>query len=160
MTARQDRTDAWADDDDEAGASVRPLTREEAARLRERDPPLSPWRVVAAQAAVGAGVALAGWLLTGRWELVGSALYGVAVVVIPGALLARGVTSRFSSISPAVSAVSVMLWEMVKIAVSVAMLVAAPRLVDRLSWPALLVGLAAGMSVYWFALLWRGRRKV
>jgi hypothetical protein len=52
-----------------------------------------------------------------------------------------------------------MLWEFVKIAVSVAMLVLAPRLVQPLSWPALLVGLVLCMKVYWVALLWRGALK-
>ena len=51
-----------------------------------------------------------------------------------------------------------MLWEMVKIGVSVAMLVLAPRIVPALSWPALLVAMVVCMKVYWFALLWRGRR--
>ena len=51
-----------------------------------------------------------------------------------------------------------MLWELVKIAVSVAMLMLAPKLVQPLSWPALLVGLVVCMKVYWFALLWRGRK--
>ena len=88
-----------------------------------------------------------------------SLLYGAATVVGPGALLARGMTSRLTSMAPMVSAVSVMLWEMVKIAATVAMLVAAPKLVSPLSWPALLVGLVSGMSVYWFALLWRGRNR-
>ncbi len=78
--------------------------------------------------------------------------------MVPGALMARGMTSRLSSLSPAVSAVSVMLWETVKIAVSVALLALAPNLVRPLSWPALLVALAACLSVYWFALLWRGRK--
>jgi ATP synthase protein I len=84
-------------------------------------------------------------------------LYGAACVVVPGALLARGMTSRLSSMSPGASAVSFMLWEMVKIAVSIAMLMLAPKLVQGLSWPALLVGLVLCMKVYWFALLWRGR---
>jgi hypothetical protein len=30
--------------------------------------------------------------------------------------------------------------------------------VRPLSWPALLAALAACTSVYWFALLWRGRK--
>jgi ATP synthase protein I len=50
-----------------------------------------------------------------------------------------------------------MLWEMVKIAVSVAMLWLAPTIVQPLSWPALLAGLVLCMKVYWIALLWRGR---
>jgi ATP synthase protein I len=48
-----------------------------------------------------------------------------------------------------------MLWEMVKIAVSVLMLMLAPKLVQPLSWPALLVALVLCMKVYWLALLWR-----
>jgi ATP synthase protein I len=48
-----------------------------------------------------------------------------------------------------------MLWEMVKIAVSVLMLVLAPQIVQPLSWPALLAGLVVCMHVYLLALLWR-----
>jgi ATP synthase protein I len=77
--------------------------------------------------------------------------------VVPGALMARGMTSRLSSMSPGASAVSFMLWEFVKIAVSVAMLALAPKLVQPLSWPALLVAMVLCMKVYWVALLWRGR---
>jgi ATP synthase protein I len=67
-------------------------------------------------------------------------------------------TSRLSRLSPTSSAVSFMLWEMVKIAVSVFMLVQAPKLVQPLSWPALLVALVLCMKVYWLALSWRGRK--
>jgi ATP synthase protein I len=66
-------------------------------------------------------------------------------------------TSRFSSMSPGHSAVSFMLWEMLKIAVSVAMLILAPQILQPLSWPVLLVTLLVCIKVYWFALLWRGR---
>jgi len=44
------------------------------------------------------------------------------------------------------------LWEMVKIGLTVALLVMAPRMVSDLSWPALLVGLVLTMKVYWVAL--------
>jgi len=33
----------------------------------------------------------------------------------------------------------------------------APKLVQPLSWPALLAGMALCMQVYWLALMWRGR---
>jgi ATP synthase protein I len=136
---------------------VRPLTREEAQALRARNPALSPWRVVAAQAAVGAVVAGLAWLLAGAASVGWSALYGAATAVLPGTLMARGMTSRLSSISPAASGVSVMFWSLVKIGVSVLMLLLAPKLVQPLSWPALLAALVLCMQVYWFALLWRGR---
>jgi len=115
--------------------------------------------VLGAQAAVGAVVALLAALLTGSQAVGWSSLYGAATVVIPGALMARGMTSRLSSVSPGVSAVSFMLWEMLKIAASIAMLMLAPKIVQNLSWPALLVGLVLCMKVYWLALLWRGRTR-
>ncbi|MBA4178633.1 MAG: ATP synthase subunit I [Leptothrix sp. (in: Bacteria)] len=160
-TETHPRGDRWGDEERQAAeqaAAFKPLTREEAQALRHKDPPVSPWRVVAVQAAVGVAVALAALLLTGREEVGWSALYGAATVVVPGALMARGMTSRLSSMSPGASAVSFMLWEMVKIAVSIAMLVLAPKLVQPLSWPALLVALVLCMKVYWLALSWRGRR--
>ena len=152
------RPDAWSDlDDEEAHKVYKKLSREEAAALRAKEPPVSPWRVIAAQAAVGGLAALVGLLVSGRIEVAWSVLYGAAVVVVPGALMARGMTSRLSSMAPGASAVSFMLWEFVKIGVSVAMLVVAGRIVQPLVWPALLVGLVVCIKVYWVALLWRRR---
>ncbi|MFM7531008.1 MAG: ATP synthase subunit I [Rubrivivax sp.] len=138
-------------------APVRALTRQEAQALVARSPGVSPWRVVAVQAGVGAGVAALVWLLWGERPVALSALYGAAVVVVPAMLMARGMTSRISSVNPGVGAVSFMLWELLKIAVSVAMLALAPRFVQPLSWLALLVTMVLCMKVYWLALLWRGR---
>lgn len=144
-------------DDDTEDPPVKTLTAEEAQAWRAKNPPLSPWRVIAVQVAIGAVVvALAGWV-SGRSEVVWSALYGAAAAVLPGALMARGMTSRLSSVSPGASAVSVMWWSMVKVGVSIAMLMLAPKLVQALSWPALLAAMVLCMQVYWFALLWRGR---
>lgn len=143
--------------DDEQAPDIRPLTREEAQALRERHPTVSPWRVIVAQVVVGVLWAALLGLVFGGQMYTWSALYGAAVVVVPGVLMARGMTSRLSSVSPGASAVSFMLWEAVKIGVAVGMLMLAPRLVQPLSWPALLAGLVVCMKVYWFALLWRGR---
>ena len=145
----------WEDEATEQ--SFKSLSRDEAQALMARSPSVSPWRVVSVQAATGALVALVaglGWQdLTVFW----SALYGAAVVVVPAMLMARGMTSRLSSVSPGASAVSFMLWEFVKIGVSVGMLMLAPRIVTPLNWPALLVGLLVCIKVYWVALSWRGR---
>jgi ATP synthase protein I len=140
-----------------AAPAPKALTREEAQALRSRQPTVSPWRVLAVQAVVGVVVSLIAWGVTGRPGAGWSALYGAAVVVVPGALMARGMTSRLTSASVGTSAVSFLLWEMVKIAVSVAMLMLAPKVVQSLSWPALLVAMVVCMKVYWFALLWRGQ---
>jgi ATP synthase protein I len=135
----------------------KPLTADQARRLREQNPPVSPWWVVAGQALVGLVVALAAWALTGRQNVGWSAGYGALAVVVPAAIFARGLTGRFSSLNAGAAAVGFMLWEMVKIASSIALMAAAPRLVPELSWPALLVGLVLTMKVYWIALLYRPR---
>ncbi len=152
------RKDAWDDEEDDA-AGVHRLSRAEADALRARQPSISPWRVIAVQAVVGAVLAGLGGAFTGRSDVAWSLLYGAAAVVVPGALMARGITSPLSRVNVTTSAVSLMLWESVKIAVSVAMLALAYRIVRPLVWPALLVGLVACIEVYWVALLWHGRKK-
>ncbi len=85
-----------------------------------------------------------------------SQLYGPVAVVVPGGLLARGMARNLAG--NAGSAVAgFVFWEMVKIGVAVALLVAAPRVVQGLSWAALLVTMVVCMKVNWLALLWRRR---
>lgn len=131
---------------------VKPLSAEEARKLREQHPPVSPWWVVGGQAVVGLAAALAAWAITGKHNVGWSAGYGALAVVVPAAVFARGLTGRFASLNAGGAAVGFLLWEMVKIALTVAMLVAAPGLVRELSWPALLVGLVLALKVYWVAL--------
>jgi ATP synthase protein I len=145
--------------DDEVDEPPTRLTREQALALRATNPSISPWRVIAVQAMVGSVVAALAWLYTGKSSVAWSALYGAATAVVPGALLAHAMTRRLSSMSPGVSAVSFMSWEFVKIGVSVVMLLLAPRLVQSLSWPALLIALVLCIKVYWIALQWRGRKE-
>lgn len=136
----------------------KPLTREEAQKLREAHPSVSPWAVLAVQLVVGVVVALAAWWLTGRQSVGWSALYGALAVVVPGAVLARGLTSKMSSMNPGAAVAGFFLWEMVKIGLTVAMLFAAPRLIENLSWPAMLVGLIVTMKVYWGVLWFKPKR--
>jgi len=144
-------------DDEAEEPPVKPLTRDEAQALRVKSPQLSPWRVIAAQAVVGCLMALGAWWFSDQPGFVQSAIYGAIVAVLPGALMARGMTSRLSSLSVGSSAVSVMLWTVMKIGVSIAMLMLAPKLVQSLSWPVMLATLVLCMQVYLVALLWRGR---
>jgi ATP synthase protein I len=150
--------DRWADDE-KRDLPVQRLTREQAQMLRARDPSVSPWRVVGTQVAVGAVAALLAAWAGGQASWGWSLLYGAAVVFVPGALMARGMTSPLSRMSPTAGVVSFMSWEFLKIGVSVLMLMLAPKFVQPLVWPALLVGLVLCIKVYWLALLWRpGRR--
>lgn len=146
-------------DEAEEASPVQPLSAEEARRVREQNPPVNPWWVVAGQAGVGLVAALLGWLLTGKQNVGWSVAYGALAVVIPAAVFARGLTGRFASLNAGTAAVGFLLWEMVKIALSIAMLMVAPRLVAGLSWPALLIGLVLAMKVYWVALAFAPRPK-
>jgi ATP synthase protein I len=135
------------------------LNAEEARRVREQNPPLSPWWVVAGQAGVGVVAALVAWAITGKQNVGWSVAYGASAVMVPAAVFARGLMGRFSSLNAGTAAVGFLLWEMVKIALTFAMLLVAPRLVAGLSWPALLVGLVLAMKVYWIALAFAPRPK-
>ena len=144
---------------DEGEEVFRPLTRDEAIRLREANPSLSPWAVLAGQ--LGAGIVMAGaaWWITGRQSAGWSALYGALVVVVPGALLARGLASKVSLINPVTAAAGFFVWEAVKIAASVGMLFAAPKIVADLDWLAMLISVIVSLNMYWVALLMRPKRK-
>jgi ATP synthase protein I len=154
--ARARGADGW-DDDNEDAAHFRPMTRQEAQAFRQQHPQVSVWSVVGAQAVVGAVVAVAAWLLSGDPVVAASALYGGAVVLLPAVLLALGVSRRNVKSSPLVGAVSFMSWAVVKIGFSVLMLLLAPKILQPLSWPALLVALVLCMQTYLLALLWRKR---
>ena len=146
-------------EDQEEASPVRPLSAEEARRVREQNPQVSPWWVVAGQAGVGLVSALLAWAMTGKQNVGWSVAYGALAVVLPAAVFARGLTGRFASLNPMSAAAGFMVWEMVKIALTLAMLAMAPRLVAGLSWPALLVGLILAMKVYWVALAFAPKPK-
>ena len=146
-------------DDPEEASPVQPLSAQEALRVREQNPPLSPWRVVVGQAGVGLAASLLAWGITGKQNVGWSVGYGALAVLLPAAVFARGLTGRFSSLNAGTAAAGFLVWEMVKIALTLAMLFVAPRLVAGLSWPALLVGLVLAMKVYWVALAFAPRPK-
>ncbi len=141
---------AWSQGQDDD--VIRPLSRQEAEALRQQQPSLSPWVVLAGQAVGGALVALAAWLVSGRNSVLWSAFYGAMAVVVPGMLFARGLMSKVSMINPAAAVTGFFLWEAVKIGLVLAMLFAAPKLVKDLSWLAMLVGLIVTMKVVWLVL--------
>ncbi len=154
----------YEDEDEDAGKPGEVLVAErqgEAWSWCETRFPSVPaiWKVVLGQGVVGLLVALAAWVITGSQSVGWSAAYGALAVVLPAALFARGLTGRFASLNVATAVFGFFLWEMVKLVLTVAMLIAAPKLVVPLSWPALLAGLVLTMKVYWVALLFAPRNK-
>ena len=141
--------------DSQIDPPIQPLTREEAQALLARHPVVSVGSLLMAQCLLGVCVASLWWVLSGSQTAGLSSLYGAAVAVVPSAMMARAVFG--SQLGRTVG--GLVLWELIKIVVVVAMLVAAPMLIKPLSWPALLVTLLLGMKVMGVALLWQGRQK-
>jgi ATP synthase protein I len=131
-------------------------SREEAQVWRRQNPVVSPWRIVGAQILAGLICCLIVGLVTQRGSAIFSALYGVAVVVVPSSLLVRGLGK--SSNNPLVSVSKFMLWSIVKLCLAVAMLVLAVKVVPGLNWVILLITVFVCIKVNWVAFLWRARR--
>jgi ATP synthase protein I len=157
MSDLTERDALWPHDDGPEAEPWKPLTAAAAKALRERQASLAPWRVLRVQAAVGLVVAGLAWLVTDRVGVLASALYGAAAVVLPAAVMVGGLARPVPPGMPALGAMRVLAWEAVKLLLAVGMLALAPRLVQPLSWPALLAAMVVCLKVYWLALLWRGR---
>ncbi|WP_431733204.1 ATP synthase subunit I [Hylemonella gracilis] len=164
---RQGSQGSW---DEAEEVEPQPLSAEEARLWRQRYPAASPWRIVAWQAVVGVLVAgltglvglVSGWggSSGGMLSSAGSVLYGAGAVVLPAALLAR-VMSRPVANHAAAAGVTLLrffIWELTKLALTVAMLVAAPWLFPGLSWLALVGGLVVAMKVHGVAAWLEMRR--
>ena len=144
MTKFAPETEAEAEDSD-----FKPLTAQEAHEWRKRNPAVSVWRLVGMQAVAGVLVALLAWALSGEAPVAWSAGYGALAVVVPAALFARGMGRKRHSAKAMMA--GFFGWEMAKIGLTVAMLAAAPKLIDALSWLALLAGMVVTMKTYWVA---------
>jgi ATP synthase protein I len=144
--------------DADGEAAFKPLTREEAQALRAKNPPVSPWRVVAVQAAAGVLLVALWWLFTLESGKARSALFGAIAVVVPNALMAWG-TARRPVTNAGAALLSLMFWESIKILLAIAILVAVVKQVSDLSWPAMLLTMIGCLKVNWLVLLRRGRTK-
>lgn len=136
----------------------KPLTAEDVKALQRNNPALSPWQVIKWQVLAGLAVTFLVWLTTDTHPVAWSSMYGVACVVVPAIVFARGLQRqhRASNVGSALGGFFV--WEMVKVVLTMAMLFAAPRLVTNLNWLALLAGFVVTMKVYWVAMWWHSSR--
>ncbi|MDB5843098.1 MAG: putative synthase protein, partial [Polaromonas sp.] len=86
-----------AEETDEAqDEEFKPLTHEQAKKVRELNPPFSLWSVWGGQVGVGIVVAALAWWLTGQARMGWSAGYGALAVIVPAALFARGLSRQKS----------------------------------------------------------------
>ena len=147
-----------------ADPPVRPLTRQEVQALAARHPSMAVWQVIAAQAAFGVFVALVWGVLSRSPASAVSALYGCAVAVVPSALMARGVFGRgvWGGVGHNVrgGVGGLLIWEILKLCLTGAMLAQAPVWIKPLDWVAMLVTLVLCLKVIGVVLLvWQGRKK-
>jgi len=157
--AHGERKERWSDWPDshspgDGEPEFKPLTRAEAQALGDKLPRISPLRVVLMQAVAGLVVAGVTWGVTGNMANGWSALYGAAAVVVPQALMARGLSRQFR-VSAGTAAFGFLIWEFVKLLLTIGLLAAAPVVVADLRWPALLVGLIVTLKASWLVLLQR-----
>ena len=151
--------DALADELEAEEASFKPLTRMEAERIRAANPPASMMRVLGVQVLTSIVVACLARVLTGQDAMGWSALYGGLAVWIPAALFARGLQRQKATGHAGSALMGFFVWELVKIVLTVALLLAAPGLIPELNWLALLAGFVVTMKVYWVAMWFGPARK-
>lgn len=154
---------ATPDTHDAEPEGFKALTPQEAMAWRERQAPVSVWRVVVWQAVAVCAVGGLGWWVTSTPSLVASLVYGGACACLPAVVMARGVTmGRVGWLArwvPRGSLGALVFWEAVKIGLTVLMLVSAPRVIKDLNWLALLAGFVVVLKIYWLAFLMLSRGK-
>ena len=152
MSAFDDDSDWYHDVD----PPVRPLTRPEAQALVAKHPSMSVWRVLGLQTVFGVCVALVWGVLSSQPNTLISALWGVVVVVVPGAFMARGIFgSRLGQ-----SAGGLFVWEFLKLGLTGALMVLGAVWIRPMHWVAMLVTLVLSLKVIGVTLLlWQRRVK-
>ena len=146
--------------DDVAEHEFKPLTPDEAKAWRLRNPALMPWRIVGMQVAVGGLMVLLTWFLTDEWRLAASVAWGVVAVVIPAMVFVRALSRQMQVAQPKVALVGLFTWELVKIVLTVALLLVAPKVISDVSWLALVASFVVTIKVYWLAMMlgWMQRK--
>ncbi len=135
-------------------ADFKPLSVEQAQQWRAKHPPMSPWPAVRVQAVAGLAVVAVAWLVSaGNVPVAGSAAYGALAAWLPAVMFARMVARRMRRQANAASALlALMVGEGIKIALTVALLLAAPRVMAQVHWLALLAGFVVTIKAAWVAL--------
>jgi ATP synthase protein I len=138
--------------DDGLESDFKPMTAEQAKAWRQRNPISSPWRVLGLQVLVGVFLALlTGWV-SEQPHLAASVAWGAVAVVVPAVVFARALGRQMKRTQPGSALVGLMVWELVKIVLTVALLLAAPKVISDLNWLALVAGFVVTMKVYWLAM--------
>lgn len=81
-----------------------------------------------------------------------SVAWGSVAVVIPAVVFVRALSRQMRRTQPGSALMGLMVWELVKIALTVALLLVAPKVISNLSWFALVASFVVTMKMYWLAM--------
>lgn len=142
-------------------ADFKPWSAEQAREWRAAHPPMSPWPVVGWQAVAGLAAVLVALVWSGGMTAVTySAAYGVLAAWVPTVLFARMVARRMRrQASPHGALMALMMGEGIKVALTVALLLAAPKILAQVHWLALLAGFVVTIKAAWVALWLKSARR-
>ena len=104
------------------------------------------------QIGVGALLAVLTGFVTGQFRLAASVAWGSVAVVVPAVVFVRALSRQMRRTQPGSALAGLMVWELVKILLTVALLLVAPKVISELSWLALVAGFVVTMKVYWLAM--------
>jgi ATP synthase protein I len=133
-------------------SEFKPLNAEQAQAWRQQNPMASPWRVLWLQVLVGGLLAVLTAWFSGQSRLAASVAWGAVAVVIPAVVFVRALSRQMRRQQAGSALVGLFVWELVKIILTVALLLVAPKVVSDLSWLALVAGFVVTMKVYWLAM--------
>ena len=145
-------TDRWQDEPEE---EYKVLNADEARQWRSQQQPNPIWHALAWQTGIGLVASAGVGLIWQSGMLAWSAAYGTFAVVLPQMVLLRGMAGMQGRWSPEARLLRFFIWELVKIALTVAILLSAGRMLGEISWPALIAGLVVTMKANWLLLAFR-----
>lgn len=149
---------ADAEVDGDAGEKFKPMSAEEAAQWRQRQRPLSVYQPLVWQLVFGGLAVVVAWVwFLGRPAIAMSTLYGAAAVWVPAWVFVRALKRQQGTRHSMQALASLMFWEGVKIVLTIALLLAAPKVVKDLSWLALLLGFVVTVKAAWLGWWWQMR---
>ena len=133
---------------------VRFWSAQEIAQLQQHRTRVSPWRVVAWQWAVLFVLTMASAVLSKEWAA--SVAWGAFSAALPSTVMAWGLRALDKGAAGFPAGAHFMrfaVWELVKIALSVMLLVAAHWVIPAVNWLALVIAFAITLKVFWWAAL-------
>ena len=141
--------------------SASPLNAEQAQQLLQSVRLLKPGAVIAAQCLATLLIALLAAVVADR-AAAASALYGGVCIVLPNLALLHGLRRGLARVNALGGFMAFFVWEGVKLAIAVTLLVLAPRMAQfwggDLRWIWLLLGVLVAAKSVWLAFMWSRRR--